>query len=142
MAGSPAVSHLAVGDLNNDGADDVAAIAGAKLRLFRRGSAGDLAETAAIGLAAAPRRVAIADHDGDRLNDILVDWPTRLGVVRQTCSHTFRLPLYRSYCLTTPADPNLPGSLFQADVNGDTVPDAVISGFRGDLTFVFGSPLP
>ena len=139
--GSPAVAHFAVGDLNNDGADDVAVIAGAKLRLFRRGNAGDFPETAAIALAAGPRRVAIADHDGDRLNDILIDWPKSLGVLRQTCSHTFRLPLYRSYCFTTPVEPDLPGSLFQADVNGDAVPDTVISGVRGDLTFVFGTSL-
>lgn len=141
-ATSPVVSQFAVGDLNNDGADDVAVIAGSSLRLFRRGATGDFSQTAAMALPAGPRRVAIADHDGDRLNDILIDWPTKLGVVRQTCSHTFRCPLYRSYCFTTPVDPNLPGSLFQADVNGDTVPDTVMSGYRGDLTFVFGAPLP
>lgn len=141
-ATSPAVSQFAVGDLNNDGADDVAVIAGSLLRLFRRGATGDFSQTAAMALPAGPRRVAIADHDGDRLNDILIDWPTKLGVVRQTCSHTFRCPLYRSYCFTTPVEPNFPGSLFQADVNGDTVPDTVMSGYRGDLTFVFGAPLP
>ncbi|MHB8835360.1 MAG: hypothetical protein ACYC9Y_06605 [Candidatus Methylomirabilia bacterium] len=57
------------------------------------------------------------------------------------CRHTFRCPICRSYCFTTPVDPNLPGSLLQADVNGAGVPDTVMSGIRGDLTFVFGTSL-
>jgi hypothetical protein len=141
-ADTPAVSTFAVGDLNNDGAADLAVVAGASIRVFRRGFDGAFSEAVSIQLESEPRGVLVADYDGDRLNDILADWPTRLGIFRQTCNHTFRPQLSSDILCGTPADPNLPGSLLQADVDGDGIPDTVVSGYRGDLFFFFGAALP
>jgi hypothetical protein len=141
-AGMPPLTAVAVGDLDNDGVDEVAAAAGTAVRILKRGEDGGFSVTRTVTLDSPPVRLAVADQDGDRLLDLLAGWPTHLAVFPQTCGHAFGPPLVKDHCFTAPPDPDLAGSLLQADVDGDGIPDSVISGYHGDLYFVFGEALP
>lgn len=131
---------VAVGDLNNDGIPDVALTdsVGVKV-LLHTGAAGSLTYAAPVavftqsvnpGITGA-NLIAIADVNGDGLNDLVITDPGPVGspptvnILLQDASApgTFRAPV--SYPLS---GNSVPQSIVVADVNGDGHPDIVIGG--------------
>ncbi|HEY6000838.1 MAG TPA: VCBS repeat-containing protein [bacterium] len=140
-ATDPPISSYAVGDLDNDGRADLVVASGSTLRVFIRASGGGFRSPMVIPLGLTPRKVAAIDQDGDLLTDIVVDYSQGIAVLRQTCSHTFLPPIVRLVPCQS-VGPIGRGSLFQSDVNGDGIPDIVVSGYNGRLSFIFGTKLP
>jgi hypothetical protein len=131
---------VAVGDLNHDGIPDVALTdsVGVKL-LLHTGAATSLTYAAPVavftqsvnpGITGA-NLIAIADVNGDGLNDLVITDPGPVGspptvnVLLQNASApgTFLAPV--SYALSSNS---IPQSIVVADVNGDGHPDIVIGG--------------
>jgi hypothetical protein len=131
---------VAVGDLNGDGIPDIALTdsVGVKV-LMHTGAAGSATYAAPLsvftqsidpGITGA-NLIAIADVNGDGLNDLVITDPGPVGspptvnILLQDASHhgTF-LP-----AVSYPLDPDsIPQSIVVADVNGDGKPDIVIGG--------------
>jgi hypothetical protein len=131
---------VAVGDLNNDGIPDVALTdsVGVKL-LLHTGAADSLTYAAPVavftqspnpGIVGA-NLIAIADVNGDGLNDLVITDPGPVGspptvnilLQNKSVPGTFLAPV--SYTLSATS---FPQSIVVADVNGDGRPDLVIGG--------------
>jgi hypothetical protein len=131
---------VAVGDLNNDGIADVALTdtVGVKV-LLHTGSAASLTYAAPVavftqsvnpGITGA-NLIAIADVNGDGLNDLVITDPGPVGspptvnilLQNKSAPGTFLAPV--SYVLS---GNSIPQSIVVADVNGDGHPDIVIGG--------------
>src|SRR5271156_2518129 len=140
---SGGANWVAVGDLNNDGIPDVALTdsAGVKL-LLHTGAASSLTYAAPVavftqsvnpGITGA-NLIAIADVNGDGLNDLVITDPGPVGspptvnILLQDAKSpgTFLAPV--SYSL--PGN-SIPQSIVVADVNGDGHPDIIIGGSAG-----------
>jgi FG-GAP-like repeat len=131
---------VAVGDLNNDGIADVALTdsVGVKV-LLHTGAAASLTYAAPVavftqspnpGITGA-NLIAIADVNGDGLNDLVITDPGPVGspptvnilLQNKSAPGTFLAPV--SYALS---GNSIPQSIVVADVNGDGHPDIVIGG--------------
>jgi hypothetical protein len=131
---------VAVGDLNNDGIADVALTdsVGVKV-LLHTGAASSLTYAAPVavftqsvnpGITGA-NLIAIADVNGDGLNDLVITDPGPVGspptvnilLQNKGAPGTFLAPV--SYILSSTSTPQ---SIVVADVNGDGHPDIVIGG--------------
>jgi hypothetical protein len=137
---SGGANWVAVGDLNGDGIPDVALTdsVGVKV-LLHTGAAGSVTYAAPVavftqsvnpGITGA-NLIAIADVNGDGLNDLVITDPGPVGspptvnILLQDAKNpgTFLAPV--AYSL---APDSIPQSIVVADVNGDGHPDIVIGG--------------
>jgi FG-GAP-like repeat/FG-GAP repeat len=140
---SGGANWVAVGDLNGDGIPDIALTdsVGVKV-LIHTGAASSVTYAAPVsvftqsldpGITGA-NVIAIADVNGDGLNDLIITDPGPVGspptvdVLLQDPAHkgTFLAPV--SYPLN---DNNIAQSIVVTDVNGDGKPDIVIGGTVG-----------
>ena len=132
---------MAVGDLNGDGAQDVALTdnVGVKV-LLHTGAASATTFAAPLTVftqtvnadVIGANLVAIADVNGDGFNDLVVTDPGPSGGAAPTVSVLLQDAAHPGQFLAAVSYPTAPGSLAQSivvtDVNGDGHPDIVIGG--------------
>jgi hypothetical protein len=138
---SGGANWVAAGDLNDDGIADVALTdnVGVKL-LMHTGAAGTTTYAAPVAVFTATANadviganlIAIADVNGDGLNDLIITDPGPAGGSAPTVSILLQDPANHGTFLPAVSYPTAPGSLAQSivviDVNGDHRPDIIIGG--------------
>jgi hypothetical protein len=138
---SGGANWVAAGDLNGDGIPDVALTdnVGVKL-LMHTGAAGTTTYAAPVSVFTATANagviganlIAIADVNGDGLNDLIITDPGPYGGSAPTVSVLLQDAANHGTFLPAVSYPTAPGSLAQSivvtDVNGDGRPDIIIGG--------------
>jgi hypothetical protein len=138
---SGGANWVAVGDLNHDGIPDIALTdnVGVKL-LMHTGAAGTTTYAAPVTVFAATptadvtgaNLIAIADVNGDGLNDLVITDPGPAGGAAPTVSVLLQDKAHPGQFLAAVTYATAPGSLAQdiivTDVNADGLPDIVIGG--------------
>jgi hypothetical protein len=138
---SGGANWVAVGDLNDDKIPDIALTdnVGVKL-LMHTGAAGTTTYAAPVAVFTATANadviganlIAIADVNGDGLNDLVITDPGPAGGAAPTVSVLLQDIAHPGQFLPAVSYVTAPGSLAQdivvADVNGDGRPDIVIGG--------------
>ena len=149
---SGGANWVAVGDLNGDGIADVALTdnVGVKV-LMHTGAAGTTTYAAPVavftqtlnGPYAGANLIAIADLNGDGLNDLVISDPGPADGSAPTVSVLLQDPANHGQFLSAVTYPTTVGSLAQAivvaDVNGDGLPDIVIGG-SGAVSVLLQNP--
>jgi hypothetical protein len=126
------VGNTAIGDLNGDGRNDVAAFVGFGILIYYQNAQGTLDSPQLITIDLNPKGIAIADVNNDGLDDLIVSGDSttatsgflgRIAVFLQDgVAHAPGTP--QEYTVST----NMAGSLAVADLNGDSLPDLVTAG--------------
>jgi hypothetical protein len=138
---SGGANWVAAGDLNDDGIPDVVLTdnVGVKL-LLHTGAAGTTTYAAPVTVFTATANagviganlIAIADVNGDGLNDLIITDPGPSGGSAPTVSVLLQDPANHGQFLPAVSYPTAAGSLAQSimvvDVNGDHRPDIIIGG--------------
>jgi hypothetical protein len=138
---SGGANWVAVGDLNGDGIPDIALTdaVGVKL-LLHTGAAGTTTYAAPVAVFtqtvnsafAGANLIAIADVNGDGLNDLVITDPGPVGGMAPTVNVLLQNAASPGTFLPAVSYPIAPGSLAQdivvADVNADGRPDIIIGG--------------
>jgi hypothetical protein len=132
---------VAVGDLNHDGAPDVALVDNVSVKLLlHTGAASSTSFAAPVSVyTEAPNAdvfganvVAIADINGDGLNDLIITDPGPAGGSAPFVAVLLQNPASPGTFLAPASYPTPTGSLAQSiqvvDINGDGHPDIVIGG--------------
>ncbi len=139
--------NTALGDLNGDGRNDVAILemTGWRILVYSQNSSGTFDPPAVIATDVMLQNAAIADIDNDGLRELIVSGnattltpgsPGKVEIFKQDpVTHLLGTP--KIYTLST----NTVVSMAVADLNGDGLPDVVVSGLgsgaNGVLSFLF-----
>ena len=146
---------MAVGDLNHDNIPDIALTdnVGVKL-LMHTGAAGTTTYAAPLAVFTATANadviganlIAIADVDGDGLNDLVITDPGPAGGGAPTVSVLLQDKAHPGQFLAAVSYATTPGSLAQdlivTDVNADGLPDIVIAGTSAVSVLLQNSATP
>jgi hypothetical protein len=152
---SGGANWVAVGDLNHDGIPDIALTdnVGVKL-LMHTGAAGTTTYAAPVAVFTATANadviganlIAIADVDGDGLNDLVITDPGPAGGAAPTVSVLLQDKAHPGQFLAAVSYATAPGSLAQdlmvTDVNADGLPDIVIGGTNAVSVLLQNSAAP
>ncbi|MFI4866020.1 MAG: FG-GAP repeat domain-containing protein [Steroidobacterales bacterium] len=152
---SGGANWVAVGDLNNDGIPDIALTdnVGVKL-LMHTGAAGTTTYAAPVAVFTATANadviganlIAIADVNGDGLNDLVITDPGPAGGAAPTVSVLLQDKAHPGQFLAAVSYATTPGSLAQdlivTDVNADGLPDIVIGGTNAVSVLLQNSAAP
>jgi hypothetical protein len=131
IGSGPAPRSFAVGDLDNDGGDDLAVAGGGEIAIYL--SADATLVRRAVLTAPSASTVALTDLDLDGNYDLVAAGPSRsiVSVFVGLGDGTF-LPA-QEYATGGP-----PASLLATDLNGDEIPDVVTGGNNG-VSVLFGN---
>jgi hypothetical protein len=152
---SGGANWVAVGDLNHDGIPDIALTdnVGVKL-LMHTGAAGTTTYAAPVAVFTATANadviganlIAIADVNGDGLNDLVITDPGPAGGAAPTVSVLLQDTAHPGQFLAAVTYATAPGSLAQdiivTDVNADGLPDIVIGGTNAVSVLLQNSAAP
>lgn len=152
---SPDVSQLAAADMNGDGVPDIAVTdsAGVKV-LMHVGAAGTTSYAAPVAVftqtpntyVSGANLVAIADVNGDGLNDLVITDPGPTGCGAPTVSILLQNATHPGQFLAPVAYPlggcNPAESIVVMDVNDDGHPDIIIGGENGVTVLVQNAASP
>ncbi|MCC6300837.1 MAG: VCBS repeat-containing protein, partial [Anaerolineales bacterium] len=128
-SGGNRAEHMAVGDVNNDGLDDVVTVdfSDNTISLFSQTGAGELAERVTYATNSGPDAIAIGDVNNDGLNDVAVAHHTSamIGVFIQKADGTL------DAMTTYPSVSAGFDDIAIGDVNGDGLNDVVKMNGQG-----------
>ncbi len=133
---SSGFSAFALGDLNGDGRADMVAVEPGNngyINIFLQNAQGLLDSPVLVRIADLPFGVEVADITGDGLNDIVMDVSGGIIVFPQQPDHTFGPRRYYPYSASSSGGSSFHQALSVGDVNGDGLPDAVVTWANSGL---------
>jgi hypothetical protein len=123
-------SAFALGDVNGDGRADMVVVDPGNngyINIFLQNVQGLLDRPVLVQITDLPFGVEVADSTGDGLNDIIMDVSSGIVVFPQQPDHTFGHRRYYPYYASSFGGSSIHQALSIGDVNGDGLPDAVVT---------------